>query len=191
MRFCVQFCTDLYRTARRKRVWWALALVALVLTACSDDGGSATPTTKPIPDVGLSPPGTPLVGGLVVPEGSRLVGPTFPIAEESWAGLAGSTNALLELDAKPFAVWDDLAEQARRLGSPLPHSGICQWITQPNWSQIPITSKRPAGAALDCEASAEGPPGGIAISARLWWGSDAAELALDVHDSTGSTRVSS
>jgi hypothetical protein len=176
-------------------VGWALAAVALVLAACSDDAKSAEPTstttttTKPIPDVGFLPPGTPLAQGLVVPRGSRLVGRTFPRHEGSMAAPAGSTSALLDVDHDPLAVWDDLADQANRIGVPMPHSGICVWVDRRSGAKLPVTSSPPSGAALICSVGAGGR--GLYVLARLWRGSEAGELAIIVSGAISSRTGSS
>ena len=87
----------------------------VVLSGCGDAATSVQREAEPVdlisPEVGLSPPGSPLVAGLVVPPGTQLVGPVFP---EPWVGLNGErfTLALMVVDGDPFAAWDDLACQA-------------------------------------------------------------------------------
>jgi len=189
MRFRVQFCTDLYRTARRMPLGWVVVAVALVFSACSGDGRSAPPstTTTPIPDVGLSPPGTPIAEGLVVPKGARLIGPAFWAPESkgdhSWA-------AVLDVGADPFAAWDDLAEQMRAKGAPYPRSGVCNWeqaVSGDGQPLIgPVSEAHPGGVhALDCEAGMGGSVvNGVSVylEARLYWSPRGAELALAISE---------
>ena len=159
---------------------------ALVAAACGGGAGGG------VPDVASAPPGSAMMEGLRVPEGSRLVGPVFARPAPEVVGAppgARATVALLEVDGDPFAAWDDLARQARALGAPLPSSGVCAWydvgdhegsVRQPQ----PAAAGRPPGeVALSCEASAQGPTGGgelMSVTARLWRGSAGSELGLEV-----------
>jgi hypothetical protein len=187
MRSCVQFCTDLYRTARRKPSGWVLVAIALVLTGCSDDGKTAAPptTTPPIPEVGFLPPGTPLADGLVVPKGARLVGRVFPHPADDDPNQRDYT-ALLDVGDNPFMPWDDLADQMRAKGAPFPHSGSCTWASSPGYPSGPVTEPRPSGSrAMNCETGAGGPlieGRGMYLQARLWWAAKDAELALLISD---------
>jgi hypothetical protein len=67
-------------------------------------------------------PGTTLVEGLEVAEGSVLLGPTFPAADRS--GRNGGFLALALVTGDPVAVFNDYLEQARALGM-VPAPGGC------------------------------------------------------------------
>jgi hypothetical protein len=158
----------------------AVVMVALAgaLAAC---GGSVSA-------VRLSGPGIPLAGGLVVPPGTRLIGPVFPSPTLVGGDERGFT-ALLAVEGNPFAAWDDLARQARSLGAPLPSSGKCSWqdfVTEQGallQSEL-VHEPRPDGAeAMVCVGGGHGPtPGGgsISVTAQLWWRAEGAELGLEI-----------
>lgn len=117
---------------RRRRRLGAVLAVALLLGACSDGGDEAdTDTSDPTAaatsdrvevdtaDLGpfaavdpddLAGPGTPLGGGLTVPEGALLEGATFPDL------VGGGFRALLLVTGDPVDVFDALAGQASGLG---------------------------------------------------------------------------
>jgi hypothetical protein len=165
---------------RRGRYAAAFVTVALAgaLAACGDS----------VPAVGLSGPGTPLAGGLVVPPGTRLIGPVFPSPTLVGGDKRGFT-ALLAVEGDPFAAWDHLASQARSLGAPLPSSGKCSWldlVTEQGALLHPelVHQPRPDGAeAMACDGSSYGPtPGGgsISVTARLWWRAEGAELGFEI-----------
>jgi hypothetical protein len=106
----------------------------VVLVACggssSEDvraGDEVTSTTV----LGRQPPGSEIVGGLVVPEGASLAGAVFPWQDEG-LDLAGGI-AHLSIEGDPFAVWDDLAGQLRELHPEAPMAGTadsCVWQYQ-------------------------------------------------------------
>ncbi len=109
-----------------------LAVVALLAGACSDgDGDEATEPADPaaaatgdrveVTTADLGPftevepedvagPGTPLGGGLEVPEGALLQGAAFPDL------VGGGFRALLLVTGDPVAVYDALGGQASSLG---------------------------------------------------------------------------
>ncbi|CAN5523377.1 hypothetical protein BH24ACT4_BH24ACT4_15460 [soil metagenome] len=105
-------------------------VLALVAAACSgDEGATSTPREEPLevlsgrtevttadlgpfalePD-GMAGPGTPLGGGLQVPDGSLLLGVPFPDL------LGKGYRALLLVTGDPVAVFSAVAEQAGGLG---------------------------------------------------------------------------
>jgi hypothetical protein len=117
---------------RRRHRLGAVLVAALVLGSCSgggDDEGSDTtdpaaaasgervevteadlgPFTEVDPD-DLAGPGTPLGGGLTVPEGALLQGTTFPDL------VGGGFRALLLVTGDPVAVYDTVVGQASGLG---------------------------------------------------------------------------
>ena len=170
------------RNRGRRRVRFAAAFVTVALAgtlgACGDS----------MPAVGLSGPGTPLAGGLVVPPGMRLIGPVFPSPSQVGGDERGFV-ALLAVEGDPFAAWDDLARQARDLGAPLPSSGSCAWhdIRTEQGGLLEsefVDQPRPDGAeTMECVGGGYGPtPGGgsISVNARLWWWAEGAELGLEV-----------
>jgi hypothetical protein len=167
--------------------------LAGTLAACTDSGEPASEVHAGSaegeePVVGLSGPGTPLAGRLVVPPGAELIGPVFP-SPSLVGGDERSFVALLAVEGDPFAAWDDLAGQARDLGAPLPSSGSCAWHDIRTEQGGPLKSEfvdqpRPDGAeAMECIGGGYGPtPGGgsISVNARLWWWAEGAELGLEV-----------
>ena len=176
-----------------------LAAVLAGASACAGDSdavsapGGGDPTT-----VELSPPGTPLTAGLVVPVGARLIGPVFPrpVDQTTLPGDAVArtgTIAVLQLDGDPFAAWDDLAGQARAIGVPIAGSDICLWrITSaavmganPDTNpETPVSAARPDAAdTLECLAAADGQlsdGSGVMVTMRLWWWAAGADLHVDV-----------
>ncbi len=100
----------------------ALVVCALALAGCGDPdetGGSTSVSSSPDADASAGP-GTPLVPGVEVVDGSRLVGRVFPwappdmgIATEAWEGRETGTapgwQALLVVDGDPVEVWDRYA----------------------------------------------------------------------------------
>ena len=180
------------RNRGRRRVRFAAAFVTVALAgtlgACGDS----------MPAVGLSGPGTPLAGGLVVPPGTRLIGPVFPSPSQVGGDERGFV-ALLAVEGDPFAAWDDLARQARDLGAPLPSSGSCSWhdIRTEQGGLLEsefVDQPRPDGAeTMECVGGGYGPtPGGgsISVNARLWWWAEGAELGLEVSVGEGEYRRS-
>ncbi|SEP15071.1 hypothetical protein [Trujillonella endophytica] len=179
---------------------WGVALAAVLAgaVACGSDSGEATGPGAA--SVGLSPPGTPLAAGLVVPVGTQLVGPVFPRAPHVTVTLHAafevtSHAAVLQVDGDPFAAWDDLAGQARAIGVPVPGSGVCLWrITSaevmranPGTSpETPVSAARPDVAdAVDCFAAARGPLSDgtqVIVEMGLWWWPAGAELHVEVSE---------
>ncbi|RBY85170.1 hypothetical protein [Blastococcus sp. TF02A-26] len=161
-----------------RRVWGVvLAAVLAVAAGCGSDSGEAAAPAS----VGLSPPGTPLVGGLVVPVGTHLVGPVFPDLPHPLARYDRQV-AVLQIDGDPFAAWDDLAGQAQDMGLPVAASGVCTWLDS-RYLATPVTGPAPATtAALDCRGGGhrslqDGP--GVGIAMRMWWWDAGAELHVD------------
>jgi hypothetical protein len=154
-----------------RRAWGVvLAAVLAGATACgSESGGASAPSAA---SVQLSPPGTSLAAGLVVPVGTQLVGPVFP-----------GRSAVLQIDGDPFAAWDELATQAQAIGAPIPGSGVCRWLGPSN-HETPVSEARPdLAGVLDCMAAANGslPDGaGVRITMRLWWFAAGAELHVEL-----------
>ncbi len=124
------------RPARRLR-WGAVALALAVLAGCSDGDGGASDSTDPV-ESGLSDRvavtaadarpfevdlddvagvGTPLGGGLSVPEGALLQGVTIPDL------VGGGYRALLLVTGDPVQVFDAIEAQASSLG--MTGSGAC------------------------------------------------------------------
>jgi hypothetical protein len=173
-----------------RRVWGAV--LAAVLAGAGACGSHSEDV--PAPDaasVRLAPPGSPLAAGLVVPVGTRLVGPVFPHVSDPLAPGAGRL-AVLGVDGNPFAAWDDLAGQAQDIGVPLAGSGVCTWRRSlpvpgadhtPN-VDTPVAAARPEIAdSLSCEAAASGLLGdgtGVRVSMRLWWWAAGAELHVQI-----------
>ncbi|MCU1370792.1 MAG: hypothetical protein JWO77_1986 [Ilumatobacteraceae bacterium] len=87
-------------------------VAALTLGACSSAPPVEPEVEQPIVEPrGLQPPRSKIADGLVVPEGAELAGSLFSqpgeeVSVDDWA-------AYLTVDGNPFAVWDDLAQQAR------------------------------------------------------------------------------
>lgn len=168
----------------------AIGLLGVVGCGSGESGDTTTATTEVRPEVRLSPPGARLAPGFVAPTGSQLIGPVFPRAT---AAIAATTSrvAVLKIDGNPFAVWDDLADQARAAGAHLPGSGVCQWLqSMPPPGPLPVnvsvSEPRPKDAdALDCQASADGtsPQGRlIIVQMRLWWWAAGAEIGIEIFD---------
>lgn len=169
----------------------AAAVVACpvaMLSGCSSERPSSrspkasTSTTSFGPDVALSPPGSFLAQGLVVPAGSRLIGPVF---QEPLTGPGeGITKiAILQIDDDPFAVWDDIAAQARRLGAALPGSGVCR--RQSPEGAVLAEYSGDEVHSLACGASAGGTSAGgrgVSINADLWWWASGAEMSVKISD---------
>ena len=116
--------------ADRARAKAAVLLVTVALIGCSStqDTVAVRPDTtdqaQPSPD--LKPPGTPMIDGLVVPEGTQLAGAVFVESDAFAKREAVSVEvieptpdsvypweALLTVDGDPFKAWDDLAGQIR------------------------------------------------------------------------------
>lgn len=141
------------------------------------------------PGPGLSPPGTPLTAGLVVPVGAQLVGPVFarpPVQTARARALTPVTSdvAVLQIDGDPFAAWDDLAGQAQDLGVPMPGSGVCLWRVTGEGDQTPVgLPLRTDADALDCDAFARGATTDgtqVTVQAGLWWAAAGAELHVEI-----------
>lgn len=156
-----------------RKVWGLLVAAVLAGAAgCGNDAGEAS--APGAASVGLSPPGTPLAAGLVVPVGTQLVGPVF-----------SGRFAVLQVDGDPFRAWDDLAGQAQAIGAPMPGSGVCTWRGASN-SETPVSATPPDPAeVLDCMAAANGslPDGtGVRVTMRLWWWAAGAELHVEFRE---------
>ena len=171
-----------------RRAWGAVLAAVLVGAAgCGDDA-----------EVGLSPPGTALAGGLEVPVGTRLVGPVFlrppgDSAVDQGPPQRSDSVAVMRVDGDPFAAWDDLAGQARALGLQMAASGVCGWHRARPLAEVPsaptsgpVAEARPELAdTLDCQAVAGGPlPDGtqVMVGMRLWWWDAGAELHVDISE---------
>lgn len=166
--------------------------IALLSEVGCSGGEPETPattlTTVVRPEVGLSPPGTPLAAGFVVPAGTRLVGPVFPRATDASAAITSSV-AVLQIDGDPFAAWDDLADQAWAAGVSIPHSGVCWWSKRtgpPSSNVVRVSEPRPQNAdTLVCSATAAGVSHEgrrIIVSMQLWWWAAGAEIGLEIID---------
>lgn len=94
-----------------------MVVVAFLVTACaapsSDDARS--PAADESPGVGaahLSGPGTALRDGLVVAEGTALIGAVFEHVGRSESGdVASSWHAVLQVDGDPLDVWRSFLDQ--------------------------------------------------------------------------------
>lgn len=142
--------------ARGSGRWATIALLALFgagLVGCSNDGGSTVDTADGDQQTSgsaeeaadeataqevLQPPGSPIVEGLVVPDGAHLAGEVF--REPFWGSSGGGAipfppeaevwTAYLVVDDDPFAVFDDVAAQLRAGPAPqMPGAADgCLWI---------------------------------------------------------------
>lgn len=172
-----------------------LAAVLVCASACGGDSSPQRSGTRPAAAT-LSPAGTPLMADLVVPVGTRLVGPVFPRTPDLTARTSGltasaSSFAVLQVDGDPFAAWDDLAGQARRISPEFPGSGICGWLIReatPEFpeNRVPVSLPRPAeSSAMSCEAAVLGTLDDgteVFIRMALWWLPAGAELHVDVSE---------
>lgn len=139
----------------------ALLVAGLLLGGCSfdeepaPDERSEAPTTTT--DPAWSPPGTPLVAGLEVPEGAHLLGaPVVVPIEYTYEGVPvrdpDSVRAFLRVTGDPFTVFDTLAAQAREAGFDLPGSaGSCLWSVAVDEESGMDRIEPVAGPALDDE----------------------------------------
>ncbi|MDQ2650926.1 MAG: hypothetical protein M3Z03_15420 [Actinomycetota bacterium] len=163
----------------------ALGLVTCaVIVGCGDEPGDRS---QAVPVYG---PGSELVHGLVVPEGTELVYGTI----EPPPSDGGSTIAVLRVTgADPLDVWDAFADQAHEVGFPLQHSAWCQWLGGgPSFEQVSVVEGIPDRAeVIDCNGfaiKADGTDASIHLQARLWWSTeDGAELGLSIARSSGFT----
>ncbi|MGY1771166.1 hypothetical protein [Blastococcus sp. SYSU D00813] len=170
-----------------------LAAVLVLASACGGDSGASPEGSDPAAAT-LSPAGTPLTAGLVVPVGTQLVGPVFPRTSDLTARNTGVTAdagsvAVLRVDGDPFAAWDDLAGQARDIGVRVPGSGICGWlvpVATPEFpeNRVPVSHPRPADSdGMSCEAAVLGTLADgtdVYVRMELWWWPVGAELHVDV-----------
>lgn len=178
---------------------WGVVLATVLVAA-----GTCGVGTRP----GLSPPGTPLAAGLVVPVGAQLVGPVFARPPDPAAGDRGRTPvtsdvAVLRLDGDPFGAWDDLAGQAQDMGVPIGNSGICVWRATSagaanriaGYPGLPITGPRPDFAdAMSCDAGATGSLSDgtqVMVQLSLWWWVAGAELRVEISEGDLSEYASS
>jgi hypothetical protein len=178
-----------------RRAWGAVLAVALAgIGGCGTDSGREPAPVGDPATVTLAPAEAPLAAGLVVPLGTRLIGPVFPGIYDPAAPYVASI-AVLQVDGDPFAAWDDLAGQAQAIGLPIAGSGTCLWtITSSDVlranptvpQQTPVSAARPDVAdALDCTAAANGPitdGSGLRLTMRLWWHAAGAELHVQLHE---------
>lgn len=98
-----------------------MAVVVLALAGCGagsgDDPALAGPEPWTSPDaVWMQPPGTPLGGALVVPDGAELIGPVFSTLDrtspiEGGELIAAEQQAYLLSNADIVDVWEDIVEQ--------------------------------------------------------------------------------
>lgn len=170
----------------KRRAAPVVAALAVVLAApaCSDgDDGAIEPPAPQAPAADhLLAAGAPLAAGLRVPPGARLAGTVFEVpADGGTAGLPGDQIALLVVDEDPFAVFDDLAGQARTRGPTVPGTAdACAWSLEgpPGEPPGPVAPAEVSGeppdapiAGLLCLAMAT--DGEIRIELELRWGQGA------------------
>ncbi|HEV7720845.1 MAG TPA: hypothetical protein VGO60_06155 [Iamia sp.] len=160
------------------------------LGACGDDEPEATGGDDPPDATGgdLPPADTELGDGLVVPEGARLAGTVFPMAEippDTGGPIEAPDGwfALLTLDegeVDPFAVFDALAADVRAAGPALPGTAdSCSWMIPSTDDEggpdraVAVAGPAPPAeeiATLACEATAQ--DGDASFTVRLDWGAD-------------------
>lgn len=94
-----------------------LFAAAFLIAGCSSDAGEPNPQiAEGVPP--LPGPGTELLDGFVVPEGSQLLGPVFPFPQGTYAGQLPESawSASLVVDGDPRVVVDDFLDQAVTAG---------------------------------------------------------------------------
>jgi hypothetical protein len=164
-----------------RRVIWrsrAFVVVTVLLAGCASTTGDATSTHDA--------PGTKLSAGYVVPSGSPLVGPVFPIAAASGTG----SLALIDIERDPLGVYDDLVAQGRKAGTPLPGSGTaapyegphtCHLDVDNHWAPIgPFDAA--AATSVDCYGAGVLPDGAGSVVVQTSWGGSAHHALLETSD---------
>lgn len=140
--------------------------------------------SEPVPET-ITPPelGTTTAPPTTAPT-TASTPPFVDTAREAW-------EALLVVDGDPFAVWDDLAAQVRRLGPEVDGSAAaCRWWVGPSGAVAPVADGPPDGEVdhLTCETGASGGERHVHLS--LGWGGThpgTIEITVRPHDGPPST----
>jgi hypothetical protein len=97
-----------------------------------------------------------MLDGLLVPEGTRLVGGVIPYPASAAAPGAASWTAVLEVPGDPLDMLEDFAAQAGRLGMGMTVPGGCAPAGDDRPECATCTDDRPTGGAFSCGVLAYG-----------------------------------
>lgn len=154
----------------------ALVVITLPWSAACGDGASGDDEARA---AFLQPAGSPMLPGLVVPEGTALVALPLDRPDEFDAEPEASSTVLLEVSGDPFDAWDDLAAQAHGLGFTFQRSGICWWngdepadVFQPRPADTDVMHCGGVGYRTLEDGSKE------SVGASLWWWPAGAEMTV-------------